>query len=107
MKFLYAAAVLLAGFVAAGFLEQNLSLVTLVYHGWRSPELPVSFHLVAAFAAGFLLALVLGLFSDLSGKVRLRRAEREARRLAAEVARLTGRPRRGTGKGEGEPAPPP
>jgi uncharacterized integral membrane protein len=88
VRFLYAAVVLLLALIGAGFLEQNPIPVSLSYFTWRTPELPVSFLVVSAFAAGFFLALLLGLFGDLSVKVRLRRSEREARRLADEVARL-------------------
>jgi putative membrane protein len=88
VRFLYAVVVLLLAFIGAGFLEQNPAPVSLSYFGWSTPELPLSFLVVSAFAAGFLVALLLGLSGGLSGKVRLRRAEREARRLADEVTRL-------------------
>ncbi len=87
MRYLWAAVVLLLAFIAHGFLAQNLDEVTLVYHGFRLPSMPVSLVVLLAFSAGFLLALLLGLFSNLAEKVRLRRAEREARRLAGELAR--------------------
>jgi uncharacterized integral membrane protein len=87
VRYLWAVVALLLAFIAHGFLAQNLDEVSLVYHGFRLPSMPVSLVVILAFAAGFMLALLLGFFSNLSEKVRLRRAEREARRLAGELAR--------------------
>ncbi len=91
MPALYAILFLLLAFVGTGFLDQNrTSALTLRYFGWESPYWPVGVFLLLAFAAGFLLASLLSFMGDIRSRLRQRRAEREVRRLADEVARLEG-----------------
>lgn len=99
MKYLKALLVLLLALVLAGFIQQNSETTVIRYFGWRSPALPLSLFFIIAFAVGYLLALLLGFTGEFRSRVRLFKAEREARRLKSELtqARLSRPEESGTG----------
>lgn len=85
MKYLYALIVLLMALFLAAFITQNGQDVVLKYFHWRTVPLPLSLFMILAFAAGYALAVVVGFTSGIRSRVRVMGAEREARRLRAEV----------------------
>jgi uncharacterized integral membrane protein len=85
MKYLYALIVLLMALFLAAFITQNGQDVVLKYFYWKTVPLPLSLFMILAFAAGYALAVLVGLTSGIRSRVRVFGAEREARRLRAEV----------------------
>jgi uncharacterized integral membrane protein len=88
MKYLYALIVLLMALFLAAFITQNGQEVVLKYFYWNTIPLPLSLFMILAFAAGYALAVIVGLSSGIRSRVRVLGAEREARRLRAEVQDL-------------------
>jgi uncharacterized integral membrane protein len=88
MKYLYALIVLLMALFLAAFITQNGQEVVLKYFYWNTIPLPLSLFMILAFAAGYALAVVVGLTSGIRNRVRVFGAERETRRLRAEVQNL-------------------
>ena len=89
MKYIRAALILLMALVIAGFIQQNSELTVIKYFTWQSPPLPISLFVIAAFIAGYVLALLLGFSGDFRGKYRLFMAERETKRLRKQLAERT------------------
>jgi uncharacterized integral membrane protein len=85
MKYLYALIVLLMALFLAAFITQNGQDVVIKYFHWRTIPLPLSLFMILAFAAGYAFAVLIGLTSGIRSRVRVLGAEREARRLRAEV----------------------
>lgn len=85
MTYLKALLVLLLALVLAGFIQQNGETTIIHYFGWNSPALPLSLFIVISFAAGYLLALLLGFTGDFRSRIRLFKAEREVKRLKKEL----------------------
>ena len=88
MKYLYALTVLLMALILAAFIQQNGQDVVLKYFYWRTVPLPLSLFMILAFAGGYALAVVVGLSTGIRGRVRTMNAQREARRLRAELGSL-------------------
>ncbi len=88
MKYLKALLVLLLALVLAGFIQQNSEITLIRYFGWESPVLPLSLFIIIAFASGYLFALLVGLTGDFRSRLRLFKAEREAKRLKTELMKV-------------------
>ena len=88
MKYLYALTVLLMALFLAAFIQQNGQDVVLKYFYWRTIPLPLSLFMILAFAAGYALAVAVGLSTGIRGRVRTMSAQREARRLRTELGNL-------------------
>jgi uncharacterized integral membrane protein len=88
MKYLYALIVLLMSLFLAAFITQNGQEIVLKYFYWRTIPLPLSLFMILAFAAGYALAVLVGLTSGIKNRVRVLGAEREARRLRVEVQNI-------------------
>lgn len=88
MKYLKALLVLLLSLVLAGFIQQNGETTVIHYFGWNSPPLPLSLFVIIAFASGYLFALLVGFTGDFRSRLRLFKAEREARRLKTELMEI-------------------
>lgn len=88
MKYLYALTVLLMALILAAFIQQNGQDVVLKYFYWRTVPLPLSLFMILAFAGGYALAVVVGLSTGIRGRLRTMNAQREARRLRAELGSL-------------------
>jgi uncharacterized integral membrane protein len=88
MKYLKALLVLLLALVLAGFIQQNSETTIIHYFGWKSPALPLSLFIILAFAAGYLLAILVGITGDFRSRLRLFKAEREAKRLKTELIKV-------------------
>jgi uncharacterized integral membrane protein len=88
MKYLKALLVLLLALVLAGFIQQNSETTIIHYFGWDSPALPLSLFIIVAFASGYLLALLVGFTGDFRSRLRLFKAEREAKRLKTELLKI-------------------
>jgi len=88
MKYLKALLVLLLALVLAGFIQQNSETTIIHYFGWKSPALPLSLFIIIAFAAGYVLAILVGFTGDFRSRLRLFKAEREAKRLKTELIKV-------------------
>lgn len=96
MKYLYALIVLLMALFLAAFITQNGQDVVLKYFYWQTVPLPLSLFMILAFAAGYALAVVVGLASGIKSRIRVFGAEREAKRLRAEVQNIRKKDEEGT-----------
>ena len=85
MKYLQAVVILLLALALTGFIQQNGSPTTLTYGKWVAPELPLSLYIIAAFAAGYLMAVFFGLGGILRSRLRLTSAERQIKALTQEL----------------------
>jgi uncharacterized integral membrane protein len=88
MKYLYALAILLMALFLAAFIQQNGQDVVLKYFYWRTVPLPLSLFIILAFAGGYALAVVVGLYSGIRHRVRTASAQKEARKLRDELGSL-------------------
>jgi uncharacterized integral membrane protein len=88
MKYLYALTVLLMALFLAAFIQQNGQDVVLKYFYWKTIPLPLSLFMILAFAGGYALAVIVGLSTGIRGRIRTASAQREARRLRAELGSL-------------------
>ncbi|UCF31305.1 MAG: LapA family protein [bacterium] len=86
MKYVYATLILLLALTLAAFIQQNSQTTILRYFTWESPALPLSLYMVVAFAAGYLLATLLGFTGGIRRKVKYSVMERENRKLKDELA---------------------
>ncbi|HLD65028.1 MAG TPA: LapA family protein [Pseudomonas sp.] len=68
---------LLLALVTVTFFLENQAAVVLSFIGWRTPELPLSFFVVLAFAAGGLIGVLLGQVLAVRYKARLSAVRKE------------------------------
>ncbi len=101
MKYIYSVVVLLIALLLAAFIQQNGMSVYLHYFGWNSPELPLSLYIILAFVAGYLIAVIVGLTSGIRFRIRTAGAEREVKKLKAELQEVRGKQASQSGKPEG------
>jgi uncharacterized integral membrane protein len=102
MKYVYALLIFLLAITLAAFIQQNSQLTVLKYFGWQTPALPLSLFMVAAFAFGYLLAVVLGFTGGIRRKVRYTLLDRENRKLKDEIARRDSEASAESGQGTSE-----
>lgn len=88
MKYLRALLIFILALVLAGFIQQNSKSVILKYFGYSSAALPLSLFMIIAFAAGYLLAILVGFTGTIRGRFKLFQAEREVKRLKSESTQL-------------------
>ena len=88
MKYVYSLFILLLALFLAVFIQQNSGGIQLKYIYWITPDLPLSLYMILAFAAGYLLAVLVGFTSGLRHRIRATSAEREVRQLRTEVEQL-------------------
>ena len=88
MKYIYALLVLLLALFLAAFIQQNGVGVQLRYFSWSTTELPLSLYIILSFAAGYVLAVVVGFTSGLRFRFRASGAEKELRQLRSELDQL-------------------
>ena len=88
MKYLYALTVLLMALFLAAFIQQNGQDVVLKYFTWRTIPLPLSLFMILSFAGGYALAVIVGFSTGIRSRVRSASAQREAKRLRAELGSL-------------------
>ena len=88
MKYIYALLVLLLALFLAAFIQQNGVGIQLRYFSWSTPHLPLSLYMILSFAAGYVLAVVVGFTSGLRFRFRASGAERESRQLRSELDQL-------------------
>ncbi len=91
MKYIYSVLVLLLALFLAAFIQQNGQSVALKYFGWSTPALPLSLYIILAFAAGYVLAVVVGFSSGIRSWVRTTGAEREVKKLKSELDDVRGK----------------
>jgi putative membrane protein len=91
MKYIYSVLVLLLALFLAAFIQQNGESVVLKYFGWSTPALPLSLYIILAFAAGYVLAVVVGFSSGIRSWVRTTGAEREVKKLKSELDDVRGK----------------
>jgi uncharacterized integral membrane protein len=88
MKYLYALMVLLSALIIAGFISQNSQPLVLKYFFWQTIPLPLSLYMILSFVAGYAVAVLVGFSSGIRFRFRASAAEKEARRLRAELEQL-------------------
>ena len=88
MKYIYALLVLLLALFLAAFIQQNGVGIQLRYFSWSTPHLPLSLYVILSFAAGYVLAVVVGFTSGLRFRFRASGADRELRQLRSELDQL-------------------
>ena len=88
MKYIYALLVLLLALFLAAFIQQNGVGIQLRYFSWSTPHLPLSLYMILSFAAGYVLAVVVGFTSGLRFRFRASGAEKELRQLRGELEQL-------------------
>ncbi|UCG38054.1 MAG: LapA family protein [bacterium] len=88
MKYVYALFIFLMALFLAAFIQQNGEDIVLKYFSWHSPPLPISLYMILALAGGYALAVVVGLSGGIRTRVRTIVAEREVKRLRAELQGL-------------------
>ncbi|MDF1535779.1 MAG: LapA family protein [bacterium] len=98
MKYIYSALILLLALFLAAFIQQNGQPISLKYFAWSTMDLPLSLYVILAFAAGYLLAVIVGFSSGIRHKFRTAGAEREVRKLKSELDEV-----RGKQQGQAEP----
>ena len=108
MKYLYALFILLLALFLAAFIQQNGQSVSLKYFAWSTPALPLSLFVILAFAAGYLLAVIVGFSSGIRSRFRTAGAEREVKKLRSELEDLNGsKVEKSDAAPDAEPAPEP
>jgi uncharacterized integral membrane protein len=90
MKYIYAFFILLLALFLAAFIQQNGQLISLKYFSWSTPALPLSLYVILAFAAGYVLAVIVGFSSGIRSRIRTAGAEREVKKLRSELEDLNG-----------------
>jgi uncharacterized integral membrane protein len=90
MKYLYALFILLLALFLAAFIQQNGQPISLKYFAWSTPSLPLSLYVILAFAAGYVLAVIVGFSSGIRSRFRTAGAEREVKKLRSELEDLNG-----------------
>jgi len=88
MKYIYALLVLLLALFLAAFIQQNGTGIQLKYFYWSTPHLPLSLYMILSFAAGYVLAVMVGFASGIRVRFRASGAEREVRQLRSELQQL-------------------
>ena len=88
MKYIYALFILLLALFLAAFIQQNGTEIQLRYFSWLTPFLPLSLYMILSFAAGYLLAVIVGFSTGLRHRFRASGAERELRQLRSELEQL-------------------
>jgi len=88
MKYIYALLVLLLALFLAAFIQQNGTGIQLKYFNWSTPHLPLSLYMILSFAAGYVLAVLVGFASGIRVRFRASGAEREVRQLRSELHQL-------------------
>jgi len=88
MKYIYALFVLLLALFLAAFIQQNGTEIQLRYFSWYTPFLPLSLYMILSFAAGYALAVIVGISTGLRHRFRASGAERELRQLRKELDQL-------------------
>lgn len=88
MKYFYSVLVLLLALFLAAFIQQNGAQVQLRYFSWSTPHLPLSLYMILCFAAGYALAVVVGIASGFRFRFRATGAEKELRQVRSELDRL-------------------
>ncbi len=88
MKYLYALFILLLALFLAAFIQQNGQPISLKYFAWSTPALPMSLYVILAFAAGYVLAVIVGFSSGIRSRIRTTGAEREVKKLRSELEDL-------------------
>ncbi len=88
MKYFYSVLVLLLALFLAAFIQQNGAQVQLRYFAWSTPHLPLSLYMILCFAAGYALAVVVGLASGVRFRLRATGAEKELRKVRSELDEL-------------------
>lgn len=88
MKYIYALFILLLAIFLAAFIQQNGTQLQLKYFSWSTPFLPLSLYVILSFAAGYILAVVVGFSTGLRFRFRASGAERELRQLRDELDKL-------------------
>jgi len=88
MKYIYALFVLLLALFLAAFIQQNGMGIQLKYFSWSTPILPLSLYMILSFAAGYVLAVLVGFTSGIRSRFRVSGAEKEVRLLKSELEQL-------------------
>jgi putative membrane protein len=91
MKYIYSVLVLLLALFLAAFIQQNGQSVALKYFGWSTPALPLSLYIILAFAAGYILSVIVGFSSGIRSWVRTTGAQREVKKLKSELDDVRGK----------------
>lgn len=88
MKYIYALFILLLALFLAAFIQQNGMGIQLKYFSWSTPYLPLSLYMILSFAAGYVLAVLVGFTSGIRFRLRTSTAEKEVRQLKSELEQL-------------------
>lgn len=88
MKYLYALFVFLLALFLAAFIQQNGQGIELRYFSWSTPSLPLSLYMILAFAAGYVLAVIVGFSGGIRSRLRTSSAERALKKVRSELEDL-------------------